>query len=196
MFIEMLIISAVSLLILSFRHGLPDISKFHAEIRGYKILLIMAAIEAVAVFLFKKFSDIDLLKILSITWLIYIPILVVSLINFDTHFMRLFFIGTLLNFIAISCNDFKMPVFISNMAANSQQTISYLSSGSDLIHSLAKDTTNLKFLCDIITLPPPYPFVKTISIGDILLLSGVFVFWQETYSSKIEGYLIRGYQIK
>lgn len=196
MIIEMILLSVFSFLILYLRKGKLDFSKFHVEIKGYKILIIMAAIEITAVFLFKRFTSIDLLKLLSMSWLIYIPILIVSLLNINNHYMRLFFIGTLLNFIAISCNDFKMPVLIAETAANSQATIAFLSSGKDLIHSLIKDTTNLKILCDIITIPPPYPFVKTISIGDIFLLSGIFIFWQEAYSVKKEEYLIRGYQIK
>lgn len=179
MIIEIILLSAISLLILFFRKGKLDISKINIEIRGYKILIIMAVIEITAIFLFKKFSNIELLRILSMSWLIYIPILIVSLLNIKKHYMKLLFIGTLLNFIAIVSNDFKMPVYIAETAANSQATIAYLSSGKDLIHSIIKDSTHFKILCDIITIPPPYPFVKTISIGDIFLLSGIFIFWQE-----------------
>jgi hypothetical protein len=118
-------------------------------------------------------------EILSLNWLIYIAIFAVTIINFKKPFMKLFFIGTLLNFIAIISNDFKMPVLVSEILANSEAKKIYLQTGQDLIHSLLTDDTRFKILCDIITLPPPYPFPKTISIGDILLLSGVFFVWQE-----------------
>lgn len=183
MFIEMILVSVVSLLILNFRKGSLDISKFQIEIKGYKVLILMAAIEITAILLFRQFSDVNLLRVLSMFWIIYFPILIISLLNINKHCMRLFFIGTLLNLTAIVFNDFKMPVYIAQAAANGQTTIAYLSSGSDLIHSLLNDTTRFKFLCDIITLPPPYPFVKTISLGDIFLLSGIFIFWQESYKS-------------
>lgn len=184
MFIEIIIISTISLLILFLRKGKFDISNINIEIKGYKLLIIMAVIEITAIFLFKIFKDNSFLKVLSLSWLIYPVLLYVTSLNIKKSYVKLFFIGTLLNFIAIAFNDFKMPVFISEIYANSQTTILYLESNQDLIHSLLTDSTHFKILCDIITIPPPYPFVKTISIGDIFLLSGIFIFWQEAYLAK------------
>lgn len=100
--------------------------------------------------------------------------------------MKLLFIGTLLNFIAIVSNDFKMPVLVSEVLSNVETKKIYLQTGQDLIHSLLTEDTKFKILCDIITLPPPYPFSKTISIGDVSLLLGMFTVWQEsaTHSKK------------
>lgn len=181
MLIEIITVSIISIIILLIRKVKLDFSKIKLEIKGYQILIIMAAIEITAVFLFKKYPDLKILKILSVSYIIYPAIIIVTLINIKKHFMKLFFLGTLFNFFAIAFNGFKMPVYIAQTAANSQATIMLLESGQDLIHSLMSDSTRFKILCDIITIPPPYPFVKTISIGDILLLLGVFVFWQETF---------------
>jgi hypothetical protein len=97
--------------------------------------------------------------------------------NIRKDFMKPLFVGTLFNFIAIISNDFKMPVLI----LNSEKNRIFLQSGQDLIHSLLTDSTHFKILCDIITIPYPYPFVKTISIGDVLLLVGIFIFWQKAF---------------
>ena len=97
--------------------------------------------------------------------------------------MKLMFLGTLMNFIAIIFNDFKMPVYNSEMMTEFEIKKIYLQSGQDLIHSLLTEDTKFKIFADIITLPPPYPFPKTISIGDIFLFFGVFAFWQNAYPS-------------
>ncbi|MDD2494395.1 MAG: DUF5317 domain-containing protein [Tissierellia bacterium] len=181
MLIEIIIVSIISIIILIIRKVKLNLSQIKIKVKGYQILIIMAVIEITAVFLFKAFPDSKIFKILSLSYIIYPAIMIVTLINFKNYFMKLFFLGTLLNFIAVAFNDFKMPVYILENIANSQATIILLESGQDLIHSLMTDSTRFKILCDIITLSPPYPFVKTISIGDILLLLGVFVFWQELF---------------
>ena len=94
--------------------------------------------------------------------------------------MKLLFIGTLMNFIAIISNDFKMPVFVAEIVSNAETKRIYLQTGQDLVHSLLTEETRFKILCDIITLPPPYPYPKTISFGDVFLLIGVFAAWQES----------------
>ena len=176
---EIILISIVSILILILRKRKLVISKINLQIKGYQFLIIAALIEIIAEFLYKNYSNSNLLKMLSLHWLIYIAIFIVTLLNFKKPFMKLLFIGTLLNFIAIVTNDFKMPVLVSEALSNPEAKIIYLSTGQDLIHSLLTEDTNFKILFDIITLLPPYPFPKTISIGDVLLLMGVFSVWQE-----------------
>jgi hypothetical protein len=176
---EILILTIISIVLLLFTKKTLDISILKLEIKGYQILILAAVIEIVAEFLYNNILNNKVIEILSLNWLIYIAIFAVTIINFKKPFMKLFFIGTLLNFIAIISNDFKMPVLVSEILTNSEAKKIYLQTGQDLIHSLLTDDTRFKILCDIITLPPPYPFPKTISIGDILLLSGVFFVWQE-----------------
>ena len=171
----------LSIIILLIRKRYFDFSKVKIEIKGYKILIIMAVIEITAQFLFKHFSDNNFLKFLSLCWLIYIAILYVTALNIKKSYMMLFFIGTLLNFIAIAANGFKMPVLVSEVLSDIETKKMYLQSGQDLIHSLLTTETKFKLLCDIITIPPPYPFPKNISIGDVFLLSGIFAFWQDIF---------------
>jgi len=180
MLIEIIFLSFVSLLIIFLRKKKLTIESFNnIEIKGYKILIVAAMVEISSVFLFRTYSDSIFIRFLSNSYLIYPAILYVTTINVEKHYMKFFFLGTLFNFIAIAFNDYKMPVLISDAFANAEATRIYLQTGKDLIHSVMYDGTKFKILCDIITIPPPYPFVKTISIGDIFLLSGIFLFWQE-----------------
>lgn len=176
---EILMLTIISIILLLFRKKTLDISILKLEIKGYQILIIAAVIEVMAEFLYNNFINNNAVEILSLNWLIYFAIFAVTIINFKKPFMKLFFLGTLLNFIAIISNDFKMPVLVSEVLANAEAKKIYLQTGQDLIHSLLTDSTKFKLLCDVITLPPPYPFPKTISIGDIFLLSGIFFVWYE-----------------
>jgi hypothetical protein len=185
---EIILISILSILIailiLIVTKKSPDITNRNFEIKGYKLLILTAVIEITAQFLFKRFPSSSLLRYLSLSWLIYFAIFYVAAINIKKSYMMLFFIGTLLNFIAIASNGFKMPVFVSDVLGDVEAKRLYLQTGQDLIHSLLTDKTKFKFLCDIITIPSPYPFSKTISVGDVFLLAGVFAFWQDLLEGK------------
>lgn len=181
---EIIFFTLLSITILFIRKKRLDFSSIKLEIKGYQLLIIAAVIEITAEFLYDNYSNSNLLKILSLHWLIYFAIFVVTILNFKKSFMKLLFIGTLLNFIAIVSNDFKMPVLVSDVLANAEAKKLYLQTSQDLIHSLFTEDTNFKIFCDIITLAPPYPFPKTISIGDVFLLLGVFSVWQEKSDNK------------
>ncbi len=181
---EIILLSLISISILFIRKKRLKLSNIKIEIKGYQILIIAAVIELTAEFVYKNLNSSNIFKILSFHWLIYLAIFAVTILNFKKTFMKLLFLGTLLNFIAIVSNDFKMPVLVSEVLLNTEAKRIYLQTGQDLIHSLLTENTKFKILCDIFTLPPPYPFPKTISIGDILLLLGVFVVWQESVNNK------------
>lgn len=181
---EIILMSLISISVLLIKKKRFNISSIKIEIKGYQILIIAAVIELTAEFVYKNFTGNNLFKMLSFHWLIYLAIFAVTILNFKKTFMKFLFIGTLLNFIAIVSNDFKMPVLVSELFSNAEAKIIYLQSGQDLIHSLLTENTRFKMLCDIFTLPPPYPFPKTISIGDVSLLLGVFVVWQESVNNK------------
>ncbi|PKM49175.1 MAG: hypothetical protein CVV02_17325, partial [Firmicutes bacterium HGW-Firmicutes-7] len=43
-----------------------------------------------------------------------------------------------------------------------------------LTHTVLNESTKLRILGDVIHLPKPYPFPKSLSIGDLFLIGGVF----------------------
>ena len=185
MFYEIIIFSLISIItatiVLLIKKRNFDFHGYKFKVKGYKIIILAAVIKIAAEFLFKKYTSISLLRILSLNWIIYIALLYVSLLNIKKSYMMLIFLGTLFNFLAIAANDFKMHVYVSELLSDVEAKKMFLLSGKDLVHSLLTEETKLKFLCDIITLHPPYPFPKTISAGDVFLLSGIFAFWQDLF---------------
>ena len=170
-----------AIIVILFKKRSFDLNRYNINIRGYKLLILAAVIKITAEFLFKKYTDITLLRILSLNWVIYFGLIYVSLLNIKNPFMMLIFLGTLFNFAAIAANGFKMPVYVSEQLFDVEAKKMFLLSGKDLVHTLLTEETKLKFLCDIITLHPPYPFPKAISLGDVFLLAGVFAFWQDLF---------------
>lgn len=113
-------------------------------------------------------------------------IVVLILNRFQKGFILLL-IGTLFNFIVIMSNDGRMPVEIKSVQhLMSAETVEALKEGSDLTHTVLTETTKLKILGDIIHLPKPYPFPKSLSIGDLFLIAGFFVFIQSLMTGKIK----------
>jgi len=173
------IISAT--IVLLFKKRSFDLESYNLNIRGWKILILSAVVKITAEFLFKKYPGISLLQILSLNWVIYFGLIYVSLLNIRSSYMMLIFFGTLFNFAAIAANGFKMPVYVSDLLNDVEAKKMFLLSGKDLVHTLLTEETRLKFLCDIFTLHPPYPFPKAISVGDVFLFAGVFAFWQDLF---------------
>ena len=61
----------------------------------------------------------------------------------------------------------------------------------DIKHSLVTENTKLVYLADVIALPKPYPIVSIISIGDLFLSIGIYLFFQESMvRKKLEKYII------
>lgn len=103
-------------------------------------------------------------------------IIIVLLFNRFQKGFILLLIGTLLNFAVIMANDGRMPVEIESVEhMMSVETVDALKMGNDLTHTVLTDSTRLKFLGDIIHLPKPYPFPKSLSVGDVFIIVGFFV---------------------
>lgn len=108
---------------------------------------------------------------------IYSLLTIVLIVNIRHMGIVLVFIGVVLNGIVILMNQGRMPVTIEGIETLvSGEYIEKLTSGSDLAHQLLTDQTMYPFLGDIIHIMPPYPFPKTISVGDIFMSIGIMVF--------------------
>jgi hypothetical protein len=90
--------------------------------------------------------------------------------NLSVGGMKLFGLGSLLNFIVIVMNGGAMPVSPQAMA------VAGLSGQPAGTHMLMTAETPLWFLADIIPVWMPLPNV--ISVGDILIVVGIFIFIQ------------------
>ena len=95
MLFEIILFSILSILmaiiVLLCKKRSLDLKSYNLNIRGYKVLILAAVIKITAEFLFKKFTGLTLLRILSLNWVIYFSLIYVSLLNIRNPFMMLFF---------------------------------------------------------------------------------------------------------
>lgn len=96
--------------------------------------------------------------------LTYIIIMVPIVLNLNWRGLNLMGLGSLLNFIPIAANQGQMPVALPAPYAPN----------FDIGHVLLESGTRFKVLSDIIFIAPPYPMPKIMSIGDFLIMAGVF----------------------
>jgi len=110
--------------------------------------------------------------------IIYTMLVIFCYYNMSRRIFVVILIGILLNFAVISFNDGKMPVDVEGALSEGYTVeVDQLSGGFIAGHDiLDEETTRLKILGDVIHIPPPYPFPKTISFGDIAISTGVFFF--------------------
>ncbi len=104
----------------------------------------------------------------------YVIITLPLVLNANYMGFRFMAIGTIFNLIPIMFNEGKMPVRVP---------VQY-DPVFDLGHTLFVAETKMKFLSDIIFVGPPYPLPKVLSIGDLLLIVGVFWFIQSVMMDK------------
>jgi hypothetical protein len=185
---ELIIIALISLGIAYFRK--KDVSTLeNIKIKGLGFFILSLLIQSGGVYLALNYNDWVVGNFLKehFIWLhciSYQLILIGIALNLEKNYMKIFFVGTLLNFTVILLNGMKMPVRLPLDMANAWENFVYLNSSKDLIHTLMDTSTRLNFLGDIFVLRDPYPFTKAVSIGDILLLLGFFIMVQEETSPK------------
>jgi hypothetical protein len=85
-------------------------------------------------------------------------------------------IGVFLNFLVMAINGGRMPVSLEAASILDPFYAEILKSGIYAKHQLLSDSTYLGFLGDIIPLSSPYPREKIISIGDVIMNIGGFIF--------------------
>ncbi|MEA3424139.1 MAG: DUF5317 domain-containing protein [Bacillota bacterium] len=112
----------------------------------------------------------------NIQLLVYILLMIFFVYNFKYLGIKFLAFGSFLNFFVIQINNGFMPVdMYLALKLGYYDSVKYLESGKVFGHKIlntANDTWIV--LADIIDIPPPYFFPKSISIGDIVIGFGVF----------------------
>lgn len=187
MFIEAILLGFVVALL---RKGkLKNIEKLH--IKGWYLFLVAGIIQFTIsrlkgknLFLGPVFFEEYFIYVHLFTYLLMI---VGILLNIKKRFMIFIFIGLALNFIVIFSNGGKMPVSFQNAKGYEHYTEELPEEMIyDIKHSIVNEYTKFVYLADIIVLPPPYPLARIISIGDVFLMIGMFLFFQESMVDKAE----------
>jgi hypothetical protein len=105
--------------------------------------------------------------------------------NFHIKNMWLVGMGVLLNFLVIVANGGKMPVSISAVEiAHLYDLKPLLFDPGYIYHTAVDSATRLKYLADIIPLPPPYPKPRVFSVGDLAMGIGMFFIIQHVMLKK------------
>ncbi|NLZ93901.1 MAG: DUF5317 domain-containing protein [Firmicutes bacterium] len=113
--------------------------------------------------------------------LAYLIFFYALVLNYKIPGLKMFACGCFLNFLAIIANGGTMPV---SAAAIAYSGVNY-GDPTGGMHSLLTDETRLSFLADIIPLRPPYfPLAQVVSVGDILIIVGIFYFIQRQMLNK------------
>jgi hypothetical protein len=72
-----------------------------------------------------------------------------------------------------------MPVSVEALSrVGLLDVLPLLKSKTYVIHSVLTEHSRLKFLADVIPLPPPYPRPRVLSVGDIIMAVGLFILIQ------------------
>ncbi|HMM70297.1 MAG TPA: DUF5317 domain-containing protein [Gudongella oleilytica] len=152
------------------------------SIKGYWMFILAAILQGALSF--GKLYKLPLVERLTGDWLVYVMLLtytvmlITVIINYEKSYMKLFFIGLLLNMAVILWNDGRMPVSMDGIQGIGQETV-LPDREMDIKHVAVDKDTRLVWLADIILIPKPYPLPKIISIGDIFIMGGVFLFFQK-----------------
>jgi hypothetical protein len=89
-------------------------------------------------------------------------------------------VGVFLNFLVMVLNGGIMPVSIEAAAVLGQEFVDVLVNNEIVFkHARLMEETRLPFLGDIIPIVAPYPRQMVISLGDIVMNVGIFIFLQK-----------------
>jgi len=95
------------------------------------------------------------------------------------------FIGVLLNFIVMAANGGRMPVSLEAASILDPYFAQVIQDGGVYAkHQLLTDASWFGFLGDIIPITKPYPRDQVISIGDVVMNVGIFLFIQKLMLTK------------
>ncbi|WP_339278832.1 DUF5317 domain-containing protein [Paenibacillus sp. FSL W8-1187] len=110
---------------------------------------------------------------------IYVVGLVLLWLNRSQKGFGMLFAGVFLNFLVMLANGGRMPVSLEAASVLTPEDVAKLQSGEIWFkHTLLHEGTRLAFLGDIIPIGPPYPRKQAISLGDVLMNIGIFIYLQ------------------
>lgn len=114
----------------------------------------------------------------------YLLLIFVSIRNIKLHGFKYIILGLLLNCFVIALNGGRMPVLFKQSMLENIDVTGLSGIESRVIHYFMDSNTLFAFLGDVIAMPKPFPTNNLISVGDIMIFVGLFIFIQKTMMKK------------
>lgn len=105
-------------------------------------------------------------------------VFVIVVLNLDKRGFRFLAAGAALNILAMMLHGLKMPVYLAGLQKGGHLQLFESVSNSAVLNytGLAQLTNWSDYLGKVIVLPQFYPLAQVISVGDILMSAGLFMF--------------------
>lgn len=111
----------------------------------------------------------------------YILLAIGFVINYKHRMFLILLLGMLTNVFVMFFNNWKMPISIDGLNLTGYTELAeIIQSGNLAFYTVLDSTTKFGYLGKIITVPPPYFFPTILSIGDIFISLGLFLFILDT----------------
>mgnify|MGYP005749909329 CR=1 FL=1 len=155
-----------------------SINRFaYLKIRAALVFPLLLSFQIIIYFTQNKIPYIGMFSNLSFM-IVYVIGLYFLWLNRELPGFIVIFIGVLLNFLVMGINGGRMPVSIEASQILDPFYVEALKNGLYGKHTAITEATKLTFLGDIIPIGYPYPRTQVISIGDIIMNIGAFIFIQ------------------
>lgn len=187
------------ILLLAFRRQLFGFAR-HAQYKLLALPIIAFVIESGAGSLLSRGSEVMVRQIIGLSFalelLCYGLLIAFILANHRQGGFKAMAFGVLLNAVVVLANGGFMPVDGTALKAlGFNETYQELSNLMIFGHQLMSDSTHLPFLGDVFHLKPPYPFPKSVSLGDWIMGFGI-LYHLATYKSSSEIQTTEGEEVK
>ena len=116
----------------------------------------------------------------EIMLLSFILIVIGIVMNYKFKSLWITFVGFLMNFLAFFSNGWKKPILLEGLnLAGKASLIEVIKESSISLFTPIVEGVKYPILGNIIIFAKPYPMAKLVSIGDIIVGIGIFIFIQD-----------------
>lgn len=149
----------------------------YLEFKRVWIFILALTIQAGVVLFGVNGNEFVLKYVREINAVTYVLLFIGIIINSKHRTLSIVLLGMLLNVFVMFSNGWRTPISIDGLTLAGYRELAELTlSGKLAFYAPLSETSNYGFLCKIITIPPPYFFPQVLSIGDVFIALGLFLF--------------------
>lgn len=109
----------------------------------------------------------------------YVFLVIYLLLNITNRQLVIVFVGVILNGLAFIFNNGKMPVSVEGLKlAGLNNVVDLVEANKLALYAPLTDGTKYGFLSKLIIIQKPFPYNAVLSIGDVVIALGLFIFIQ------------------